>query len=154
MKYYRNKFGNALHLEQSPDGVRFNILTKQGLTQAVTLPTDILPKVLIGILDEAGLEGKFHPAYDSGTPEHLEQIVGELGTYIERRDEIAAEQAEQKKLEEEALELANAMLELQCYELFPDKEFIPIASWDGKQSGTREKWLAVARKARELGAKK
>ena len=146
MKYYRNKFGNALHLEQSPNGVRFNILTKQGLTQAVTLPTDILPKVLIGILDEAGLEGKFHPSYLSGTPEHLENIAFSLPLYIAERDRLAAEQAEQEELEAEAFELLKTHRE-HC-------ESQNIGKWEDYTQNTREAWIAVARKARELGAKK
>ena len=112
------------------------------------------PALALAILEESGVTPVFHESCMVGEPEYLENIACSLNNYLIERDRLAAEQAEQKKLEEEALELANTMLELQCYELFPGSEFIPIASWDREQSEICEKWLAVARKARELGANK
>ena len=144
MKEFKSKFfGNTLSVRESPDGEYLRVTNPSHGSMGFRI--DDAPALALAILEESGVEGNFHPAYDSGTPDHLEQITGELGTYIDRRNEIAAEQAEQEELEAEALELMNSYLEAigkSPVKSFNDNHYAII------------RWKTVARKARELGAKK
>ena len=103
------------------------------------------PALALAILEESGVTPVFHESCMVGEPEYLENIACSLNNYLIERDRLAAEQAEQKKLEEEALELMNSYLE--AIGKSPVKSFN-----DDHYAITR--WKTVARKARELGAKK
>ena len=147
MKEFKSKFSGEARLwvENYLDGVNIQVHAGDGNCVGVTISQDDAPALALAILKESGVEGNFRTAYDSGTPEHLEQIVGELGTYIERRNELAAEQAEQEELEAEALELMNSYLE--AIGKSPQESF-------NYNHYAITRWKTVARKARELGAKK
>lgn len=79
-----------------------------------------------------------------GTPAHLENIAHELGLYLGARNEAD----ERQKLEDEALELWKSyMVDKQPN----DKDYI---EWSDLVYTTQEKWLSVARKSREIKARK
>lgn len=103
------------------------------------------PALALAILEESGVTPVFHESCMVGEPEYLENIACSLNNYLIERDRLAAEQAEQKKLEEEALELMNSYLE--AIGKSPQESF-------NYNHYAITRWKTVARKARELGAKK
>ena len=93
----------------------------------------------LAVLEAAGVEAvhRDYEFYDDGSPEHLEAVMYFLKQYIEARERATAEAKEQAELEAEALELFNAFNH--------DQKLSHIS-----EAGYPERWLAVARKAREM----
>ncbi|MGO4297373.1 hypothetical protein [Glutamicibacter sp. MCAF14] len=106
-------------------------------TMFMLAPSDA-PALALAILEAAGW-----PERESTSVTRT--ILSDLSRVVEFQERATAEAKEQAELEAEALELFNAQRKHQHYPLVED--------WD-MQPSCKDTWLAVARKAREIGAGK
>lgn len=97
-------------------------------------PTDI-PALMLALAEAAGFE-----AFGA---DYLNKAVDCLQQHTREREREAAEAKEQAELEAEALELFKTLMGVKGYENF---------TWS--EVASKDEWLAVARKAREIGAEK
>ena len=104
-------------------------------------PSDA-PALALAILEAAGVEPVDHKVTGLGKPNWLEGIAHGLKLHIEHDAKRTAEAEAQAKLEAEALELLNVRRKFEGIEHVDALDDVPKA--------TRNLWLAVARKAREL----
>lgn len=100
------------------------------------------PALALAILEAAGVEPKMTQFDRVGDQEQLEAIADGLVGYIEAHKASTAEAKEQAVLEGEALALFNAARE--------GMALTEYGSYEQLDNHSRRKWLAVARKAREM----
>lgn len=109
-------------------------------------PSDA-PALALAILEASGVEAK--PSNDDpGTTGNLGRIAYQLMIHIEDAENIAAEAEAQAKLEAEALDCWKAFHNAEGSANFDDMQ------WSDLMPATQAKWLAVARRAREMRAEK
>ena len=107
-------------------------------------PSDA-PALCLAILEAAKvpMQGDFNNPIE-GTSVHLSFIAQHLERYVVEAEERAAADADRVKLEQEALRLYNAAVTI------GDPWEASKTSFDQIPEHRHEKWLAVARAAREL----
>lgn len=105
--------------------------------RAVRYTPDESAKFALAILEAAGVESPYF---------NLGEAVDNLRQHVEREANHAAEAKEQAELEAEALELANSAVLVVGNPPYPSIRHMGDTSL--------RKWLAVARKAREMRAEK
>lgn len=126
------------------DGVRVSVEHGSlGVKGIIIAPSDA-PALALAILEAAGVADRRHWNQDveDGTDVHLEFIAKHLADYIKAQDRAAAEAEDKAKLEAEALELWNVVRESQGRG--------KAENWIGIPDRVKERWLAVAHRAREL----
>lgn len=111
--------------------------------ETIAIADKVIPNLMLALGEAAGVVPKWEPFHKHGTPEHLAHILSHLQQYVDAQEAIAAQAEETAKLEAEALELRNAGN--------VESGGIVIGSLDVLTTTEQQKWLAVARKARELG---
>ncbi|MGP5599561.1 hypothetical protein ACTXOJ_11275 [Glutamicibacter arilaitensis] len=118
----------------------FTVAVRRGgeSVDMIDLKTETAPALALAILEAAGFVG------DENMFTGL--AVANLRDHVEEQERITAESREQAELEAEALELVNAWMDSCGAGKYP--------SWEHVETGRREQGLAVARKAREIGAEK
>ncbi|GGJ59127.1 hypothetical protein [Glutamicibacter ardleyensis] len=132
-----------LHIVRTnEDLVRFIICTEGESFASLDIHPATIPALALAILEAAGVEARSIPSARLGTSEHLSDTAYELSTYIEKQQRATAEAKEQAELEAEALELANSAV------LVVGNP--PYRSIEHMSDTSLRKWLAVARKAREM----
>lgn len=102
-----------------------------------------IPSLMLALGEAAGVVPKWDGWSENGTPEHLAHILSHLQQYVDAQEAIAAQVEETAKLEAEALELCNVVVTSWGNPPYPSVQHM------GKE--TLNRWIAVARKARELG---
>ena len=100
----------------------------------IYLPASEAPALALAILEAAGHGG-------SSESSRLMQAFDLIELHVKEQERITAEAREQAELEAEALELLNASRE--------SNRRPTLETFDGFES-TKQSWLAVARKAREM----
>lgn len=105
-------------------------------------PSDA-PALALAILEAAGVEGSSTGGLITGA----RIAVGELKRHVAKQERITAEAKEQAELEDEAFNLYRAYMAVH-------EPMNAIGDWQMLAERTKEKWLAVARKAREMSAEK
>lgn len=121
------------------------IISDKGRDEAQTavLPNRDVPSLMLALGEAAGVVPKVTTRYLYGTPEHLALIQWHLAKYTKAQAAIAAQAEETAKLEAEALELCNVVVTSWGNPPYPSVQHM------GKE--TLNRWIAVVRKARELG---
>ncbi|KUM31606.1 hypothetical protein AQ436_00250 [Arthrobacter sp. EpRS66] len=113
-------------------------------THAICFENRTAPALALAVLEAAGVEPDREPLECQVS---LGTIVADLQGTIRYAEALASANREQAELEAEALELFNICAEAQGHSTSDSWETVrPIERKDA--------WLAVARKAREIGAKK
>lgn len=102
----------------------------------IDLKTETAPALALAILEAAGES----PLGEARWVNDAKYALGEIAIFRSNKEADAKEQAE---LEAEALELFKTLMGVKGYENF---------TWS--EVASKDDWLAVARKAREIGAKK
>lgn len=100
-----------------------------------------VPSLMLALGEAAGIVPR-NSLHKHGTPEQLETIQWHLTKYVEAQEAIAAQAEETAKLEAEAVELYEMHREIMDYE---------TCMWELLDDVNKRYWLALARKARELG---
>lgn len=121
------------------------IISDKGRDEAQTavLPNRDIPSLMLALGEAAGIVPKVPSQYLYGTLEHLTLIQWHLAKHVKGQAAIAAAQAEQNsKLEAKAVELYEVHREIMDYE---------ACMWELLDDVNKRYWLALARKARELG---
>lgn len=98
------------------------------------------PALALAILEAAGVE-----AFGAG---YLNKAVDCLQLHAREQERATAEATERAELEAEALELFNAAEDVPARVSEP-----AVESFEGMPRYVRERWLAVARRAREIGGR-
>lgn len=102
-----------------------------------------IPSLMLSLGEAAGIVPKVPSQYLYGTPEHLALIQWHLAKHVKGQAVIAAAQAEETaKLEAKAVELYEVHREIMDYE---------ACAWELLDDVNKRYWVALARKARELG---
>lgn len=114
-----------------------------GLPYGISIAHKEIPSLMLALGEAAGVVPKGNSWSEGGTPEHLAHILSHLKQYIEAHETIAAQAEETAKLEAEALELCNVVVTSWGNPPYPSVQHM--------EKETLNRWIAVARKARELG---
>lgn len=101
-----------------------------------------IPSLMLELGEAAGVVPGLPALYEYGTPEHLETIQWHLAKYTKAQAAIAAEAEETARLEAEAVQLYEVHREIMDYE---------ACMWELLDDVNKRYWLALARKAREIG---
>lgn len=127
-----------LHIESVSEGF---VLLKIGFgrhEEFFTVSSDSIPPISLALLEAAGW-----PECEPTSITHT--ILSDLNRVVELQERITAEAKDKAKLEAEALELINASNEAIGVS--------PYSSMDVVSEVVMRRWLAVARKSRELGGR-
>lgn len=120
-----------LNIHDSKRGlITVSISRDKAILEMIDLKTETAPALALAILEAAGVESPYY---------NLGDAVGNLRRHVEREARYAAEAKEQAELEAEALDFLNVSREA--------KHLGPLGNFDDH---TKDAWLAVARKAREM----
>lgn len=128
-----------LHIESASGGFVLLKIELGRHEEFFTVPIDIIPSISLALLESAGW-----PEREPTSVTHT--ILSDLNRVVEFQERAKAEAEDKAKLKAEALELVNAWREAgNC---------TPLTDW-GTLIGTSvgDYWLAVARKAREIGGR-
>ena len=131
---------NPVSIKPSSDRVRICSLHGPDVSN-VTVSTQDAPALALAILEAGGFVG------DENMFTGL--AVANLRDHVEEQERATAEAEAQAELEAEALGLLNAYLHSADTRLYATWEEVVEVS-----KRMAEDWLAVARKAREIGAEK
>lgn len=114
-----------------------------GNAAQIQLDNSTAPVIMLALAEAARvpMQGDFTRAR-AGTPGHLSFIAKHLEQYVVENEHITAEARERAELEAEALKLANAAV-IECGNP-------PYPSVERMGEKVLRRWLAVARRAREL----
>ena len=109
----------------------------------ITLSVSDVPALMVELARAAGLDKIIWGKDEVGTFKyHMHQAVLSLEKAIGARRDAEAAAKEQAELEAEALALFNALRD--------SIDVLPIASFSVLSDPVKARWLAVARKAREM----
>lgn len=131
------------------DGVRVSVdHGSHGAKGIIIAPSDA-PALALAILEAAGFKAEFHATgtFQDGDCWQLENVAQVIKDYLSIKDAEAAEAEARAKLEAEALKLLLAFQTIDD----PDNRG---CEWRQYGTNTKDKWLAVARRAREMRAEK
>ncbi|MNW58827.1 hypothetical protein D3C74_367100 [compost metagenome] len=125
------------------EGVNIHTESPTGRRGVSVAPSDA-PALALAILEAAGYKG----ILASEEPGNLiEKAYSAIRLHIKEQERITAEAKEQAELEAEALKLLLAFQAIDD----PDNRG---CEWRQYGTNTKDKWLAVARRAREMRAEK
>ena len=130
--------GFSIGIHPVTDGVQFRITNMRGNYQQFNTPASVAAEQALAILEAAVGESSRQSAYS-------ERAIDNLRSEVDRMKLEDAEAEAQVKLEAEALELRKAWKLGDGVQVQKFEDLIEVA---------QEKWLAVARKAREMRAEK
>lgn len=130
--------GFSIGIHPVKDGVQFRITNLRGNYQQFNTPASVAAEQALAILEAAVGESSRQSAYS-------ERAIANLRAEVDRMKLEDAEAEAQAKLEAEALELRKAWKLGDGVQVQKFEDLIEVA---------QEKWLAVARKAREMRAEK
>ncbi|MGP9528616.1 hypothetical protein [Glutamicibacter sp. AOP5-A2-18] len=138
-KTFKNAEGYNIQLSVSKcDGmVEISILYPNGDEHTTSISPSDAPALALAILEAAGVTETDSP--------YMQEAADNLRAYILIEEKVAAEAKEQAELEAEALELLRAS---QC--IRTDGMYAYVPSFAELSDPSKTKWLAVARKAREM----
>lgn len=136
---------SVLEIADTPAGIRITVSEEDFIVSGWFNPKQGA-EIALAILETAGVEPDREPLECQVS---LGTIVADLQGAIEYAEALASANREQAELEAEALGLLNAYLHSADTRLYATWEEVVEVS-----KRMAEDWLAVARKAREIGAEK
>jgi len=112
----------------------------------INLGASDAPALALTVLEAVGADSDltWSGAKDYGNADHLGWIAGHLDAYIKSQERITAEAEERAELEAEALDYWKAFNNATDLVSFDDIQ------WSDLLPDSQAKWLAVARRAREM----
>ena len=130
-----------LSIEEAPCGLFTVGIRRDGVvTDVVDLAPSDAPALTLTILEKSGYGG-------TSVSPLLMQAFDLIKLYVKDQERITAEAREQAELEAEAFNLYRAYMAVHA-------PMNAIGDWQMLAERTKEKWLAVVRKSRELRAEK
>lgn len=146
MKTFKSKYVGHSHQELNivrlDDGVRVSVdHGSHGARGIVIAPSDV-PALALAEMDAAGYVESEH----AGDWPHFNRAMFYLRLGIEEQEREASKAKEQAELEAEALDLYNTAREEMAASTY--------GTYEQLDNHSRRKWLAVARRAREMRAEK
>lgn len=132
--------GFNIGIHSADGGVQFRITNMRGNYQQFITPADVAAEQALAILEAAGYKG----ILASEEPGNLiEKAYSAIRLHIKEQERATAEAEAQAKLEAEALKLLLAFQAIDD----PDNRG---CEWHQYGTNTKDTWLAVARRAREI----
>jgi len=131
---------NELSVRRASDG----LVTLYFETSNIHLDPSDAPALALAVLEAAGVKASFDPDATFGTAEHLGHIQDHLQDYVNAQERAAVEAKERAELEAEALDYWKAFNNATDLVSFDDIQ------WSDLLPESQAKWLAVARRAREM----
>lgn len=147
MKVFNNDRDETVRFRIEPrigdDGIYLE-LKENGNRATTVFPPSDAPALALAILEAAGFEAEFHATgtFQDGDCWQLENVAQVIKDYLSIKDAEAAEAKDKAELEAEALELFNV------------RHGTDLDDWKHSDRSVASAWVSVARKAREIGAKK